>query len=567
MQKFKSRKFLAIALAVVMTLSLSITAFAAWPSFQSNRWNNGLITNGTPPITQPALVNSVGLSTNNPTGNVYSGIDNATVMNTVGGVTTAYTLYNGGVRNGNLGGARLAITDVASGSVHNIMVDPDANNVAQLSTPYLNTTTNNLYAATTRYIDILNKGTTSIATGIHSMTATIVIPSDYWEPTITFTFPNFVNATGFSASATLGGAYTFTNGYFNTPTGGTSYTIYYDGVQRIPAGTYTLTITTNNTSGATLSASHISFLVSAWKFWRINVGAATPTVTQIGTGYGQANTHIDYYADTNFVFFGIYEGDRSYYLYNQGTSTLVRFNAQDDFYWAGAYQQRLTGNGEVFFGSDDGKLYIKDPTNFASGTGTIVDLKTIVSDAGKVRSTVMALESGTGYAYFTSTGTGNHGYLWRIDLSTVASGHPVLTYVQISLSNASVSSTTTPVISNNIVYVGANGYQTTAPYAAAGAVQAFNATTLAKVVDVYVGDPVQASPIVYASSPWNYVYFTTNSSTGAGYCYRHNWNSTVVQSIWTAGGTSSNRYAVQGFSADNGYLVYGDDGNNLYIMH
>jgi hypothetical protein len=129
------------------------------------------------------------------------------------------------------------------------------------------------------------------------------------------------------------------------------------------------------------------------------------------------------------------------------------------------------------------------------------------------------------------------------------------------------------ISANGYVYVGSYGYD--ANFNGIGLVQAvavagFSPTST--VIDVYGTkaaplDPVQSSVIVYTSAPWNYVYFTTNSGSGAGYCYRHNVTSGAVQSVWSAGGTSSNPYAVQGFASDGGYLVYGDDGNYLYIMH
>ena len=93
--KHFSKKPLAILLAFVLVFGMTGTAFAAWQSFQNARYNNGVIdpvNNGVPPITQPQTMTSVGLATNNPFGTVYSGIDNATVLNTVSGVTTAYTL-------------------------------------------------------------------------------------------------------------------------------------------------------------------------------------------------------------------------------------------------------------------------------------------------------------------------------------------------------------------------------------------------------------------------------------------------------------------------------------------
>jgi outer membrane protein assembly factor BamB len=63
----------------------------------------------------------------------------------------------------------------------------------------------------------------------------------------------------------------------------------------------------------------------------------------------------------------------------------------------------------------------------------------------------------------------------------------------------------------------------------------------------------------------DYIYFTTNSSSGAGYCYSFDF--VTGTQMWSAAATSGNKYALQGFSAANQFLIYGDDGDYLYIVH
>ena len=140
--------------------------------------------------------------------------------------------------------------------------------------------------------------------------------------------------------------------------------------------------------------------------------------------------------------------------------------------------------------------------------------------------------------------------------------------VSITIPGSSVplSSTTTPTLSDNgVLYAGVNGYDSL--FNGVGAVYAFDPATLTRLDTIYTGDQVQASSIVYSDTveQIDYVYFTTNSAQGAGFCYSYDAFGTIAQE-WTAGGTSGNRYALQGFSSDGGYLVYGDDGNNLYFM-
>jgi hypothetical protein len=590
---FRGRPFsigVAAILSITLVLGTAISAFAAWNAYQNGPTNNGVISatnNGVPPITLPQTVKATGLLTNNPYGSVFSGVDNQTVMKTTSDVTTAYTVYNGGVYNAatGSGGARLATTDLATGAVKSIVLDPAANNVSQLSTPWLNTSNNTLYAATTYYIDCLNGAysPTAIPSGSSTITATIDVPSDYWQPQLMFTFPTtYVNTGSFTATATLsngGSTYTFGPGYFSESNGGYVYTAYYNEGTLIPKGTaasgnaYTLTITISNTTGVSLSA-NVQFLVSAWHLWSVDVSGTpdTPT-TPIASGYGQVNTPLEYYTSGYWLSFGVYEGDRSYYIYWITNNNFTRFNAQDDFYWAGSYSQRLTSNGQVIFGGDSGKIYVQDATNFSAITTTPINIGAIagVTDVGRIRSTIM--NGGNGYLYFTSTGSSSHGYLWSIQLSTILSGSPVVNATQIPAAQGNtMSSVSTPVLStNNILYVGTSQYDSS--FNGVGQVLAYNLTSSsipASSTVVYTGDSVSASPIVYSAGTgqnrYDYIYFTTNASNGKGYCYSYRITTAAVASRWSAGGTSGNRYSLQGFSADGGYLVYGDDGNNLYIM-
>ena len=611
MQRFKNKKFLAVAMSIVLTLSLAITALAAWPSFQggvSNYGrNNGVIdpaVNGIPPISTPATVGKIGLAVNNPNNSVFSGIDNVTVMNTVSGVTTAYTVYNGGVYNSatGFGGARLAITNLSTQSVNNILLDPSANNVQQLATPYLNSSTNMLYAATTFYTNQLQSTGTAGWTGtgvtpptftfLNGTTTTITysgltIPSgDYWEP-------QFATDINISANGLSGDVELQQSGVTVVDFGSQSYypnygpwTLFNLSGSLVNSGTYDLVFTVTNNTGSDITATSLQFLTSGWNLWQVDVSVASPTPVLLGTGDGQANTHLEYYSDQHqFIYFGIYEGDRSYYQYLINSGTLTRFNAQDDFYWAGAMAVRLTGNGQAVFGGDSGKIYVQDATNFGAPGGIIIldnSAATPTNPVGKVRSTIVVngTNNATSTIYFTSTGTIN-GLLWTMptaNLPTTATTITITTCVDIPNSDTSVS---TPVISaNGILYVGTSAYNTST-FTSTGTVQAFNSTTLAQLATVYTGDPVQASPIVYSNTTpgvnrADYVYFTTNAdhtydptpvTNHNGYCYRVGLTiltNPVPSLAWNpvTGGT----YALQGFASDNGYVIYGDDSSNLYIF-
>ena len=573
MQKFKSRKFLAIALAVVMTLSMSITAFAAWPSFQNNVNNNGVINTGAPPITQPMLVNTVGLSTNNPIGSVFSGISSASVMDN----GKVYTVYNGGVMNTatGLGGARLAITNVGTGAVNNIPLDNyESDNIQQLSTPYLDTATDTLYALTGYYHNMLN------STGVTGWT------NAAGQPITTFNFPAGTSTTIYYRNMNLstfsqnpwGGYYELqlatditnagaaTGSLTLTPSaGGTAinfgtstywsgpWTLFNQTGAFVPVAqqgtTYDVAVTiTVPTSAAPLSATNMQLLASMWRLHSVNnVSSANPHVSTPQKGFGQPNTPISF--DGTNIYFGIYEGDRCYYQYDPANNHLDWFipNSADDFYLTGAY---IDGT-HVYFGGDSGRVYKQSIANFST-PGAILTLSNTVAAAGRVRSTIAS--DGT-YLYFTSVGAGTQGYLWKVDQARLISATTPITLPE--------NSTSTPAVTaGDYLYVGFNN----PGWPGTGGVISVNKNTLAAAGSIYTGDPVQSSPIVYTVGNYNYVYFTTNSATGAGYCYRQNVNTQNIQSVWTAGGTSTNRYSLQGFAADNGYLVYGDDSNTLYIM-
>ena len=556
MKKFVNGKLAAVLLAVALTLAVSPAAFAVWPSFQEDFTNNAVITAGAPTSTSTTAT-AIQLGTS---GTTYAGVDTTSVING----NTAYTLYDGGAVNGTNGGARLAVTNLSSKTSANYQIDPLADNVQQLSTPFLNTANNTLYAAATYYEDRLNLGSINFSTGTTTLTYTINVPSDYYEPQLAFTFPNFIAAGNFSATATLsgsGGTFSFGPGYFSGTSGGNSYTAYKNGSSLVPDGSYTLTVTVTNNTGSTITGATMKFLVSRWRLWSVDVSVTPPVPTLKQTGYGQANTPIEYTSGQASFYFGIYEGDRSYYKYTISGDTLTRFNAQDDFYWAGA----IAVSGNVIFGSDSGKLYVRDAANFGT-SGSVIDLATYKADAGEIRSTIV--DGDYGYIYFTSSGTGDRGYLWAVQLSTITSASPnVLSREILPASGNGMSSVSTPVVSPyDYLYVGSNEYDQQS-FRGEGQVIAFDLLSgpipSITYTAVYTGDPVSASPIVYTSGDYDYVYFTTNSGSGAGYCYRYMGTTSLLR--WTFANTSGNKYSLQGMASDGGKVVWGDDGNKLYI--
>lgn len=579
MKKTKSKRLLTLVLVVVLVFALSVSAFATWSSFQGNQKNNGRITSGQPATGTSPTVTSVQLPINDPTGwDVYTGVDAASVIQS----DYAFTLYNGGVTDDDDGGARMQATNVTNGStLWNIQLDANASNDMQLSTPYYDSSNNVIYATVTyttpfqTYTSVAG-WTASGGASISSGTATFTGGNQSVYTSLTLT--SAVSTVQVSSNLALTGTNTSTGYTVTLSNGNTTYTLVnnetatsawagtyytYNGAQ-IPAGTYTLTYTINSiTSGATATLSTLTMSRYDWRLYSVSFALTQNPVKSgvLASGEGQINTHIN--SVSNYLFFGGWGGDHSYYQYGpiNGTASLKKFTpaTQEDFYYAGASPISENNNNKVVFGSESGKVYVRPVgNNFDSATGSTINLAAYQPACGKIRSSICVVGSTW---YLTSQGTGSISYLWRI--TDGATNNPTVTSLALT-----GNTTSTPVVSaNGYVYVGIYSYFTLATGTGYVLAVPSNFSSNTSLITVYSGDPVQSSPIVYSDTDneIDYVYFTTNASTGIGYCY--SFNGSAGAQVWTAGGTSSNRYAVQGFSSENGYLVYGDDGGKLYIIH
>jgi len=294
-----------------------------------------------------------------------------------------------------------------------------------------------------------------------------------------------------------------------------------------------------------------------------NLDAAQPTVSEVLINIdGQINTPIVKYG--SYIYFGTWPGGSNagkYYQVDVSTTsyTYKTFTPESyGFYWAGA----VSDGTNIYFGSDNGKLYWrKAGTNFdSSSAGGVLDLTTAAkgaSDAGNVRSTVM-LDGDK--LYFTSQG----GYLWccsfdeddealsiqwKVSLDGTSTSTPTLV--------KTTSGTTTTVDIYTGYYSGFN----------AGGVQVTSFTqgsapTDSSVATIATGFPVQCS-ILYSDG---YVYFNTNSGTGCGFCYPASGRNLTADPEDYTWKTANDTYALGGMACDNGYLVFGNDKNHLYVV-
>ena len=265
---------------------------------------------------------------------------------------------------------------------------------------------------------------------------------------------------------------------------------------------------------------------------------------------GQLNTPIT--TDGTYIYFGTWQGNKSYYQWRPSTGEVAQ-TAGNGFYWAGA---AAIGN-QVYFGSDSGVLHWRTIDSFATSGGTF-DLTTKASDAGNVRSSIMVDGN---YFYFTSQGK----YLWCFKAN--ASGAP--TYQWHTSLNG--TSTSTPTKVGDKIYVGYYSSFNKGGVTEVTESRTASESKFADKEDLIDGTgstannmPVQSSLVVLPnedSSAAAYVYFSTNSSVGAGHCY-----DVDGDKVWNTSAAGGGTYALGGMASDGGYMVFGNDYNYLYIV-
>ncbi|WP_148557308.1 hypothetical protein [Terrisporobacter glycolicus] len=555
------KKIASLALASVMTASLTISSFAAgnsvlWGGFQKDNTHNGVIDTAT----YTGAYNSNNFKSHDLE-NGWVGVDSSPVVGAEGNKTYAYILYSAKSTT-NL--TKIDCDNPAVGKwegAEGIAVTNSSN--FQLSTPAL--VGNSLYFGTTGFgqmaknADLVN-GSTESWTKLSSGAA-ISAENNYVKVSGNGTASLTQNlelakgrgnrvasaiklASGSSATLRV---YSGNTQIATKTISGTDWNYLNENVSAFTAGGK-FDVKFELTVNGTAYVDYCRIFEEGLQIKKVvDVTAATPkieTVTSANIG-GQIDTPI--VVDGNRLYFGTYTGSKSYYQIdlNNGDKD-ANFKAftpsNDNFYWAGALTDK---NGHVYFGSDSGKIYGGSKDSFDKSTEVKFDLKTKESNAGEVRSTLMSKD---GYMYFTSKG----GYLWCLKIESNGN----LTYKWHKPLDG--ASTSTPVISNNgYLYVGYyNGFTS-------GGVKAFDVfdPESPRELKGLTTGPVQSSLIAYSEGATDYVYFTTNAQEGAGYCY--GFDGENFSKKWNTGrGT----YTLQGMASGNGYLVFGNDHATIYTI-
>mgnify|MGYP000246489980 FL=1 len=598
----RTGRVLAILLALAMLLS--VTAFAAtttstWYGYGGDTTTHNAAVTSAPTSTSPTITRIDLMNA----GSGWDGIDNVPVMRTIDGVTYAYVFYDG-----HAAGGRLAKINCNDGV---LVWDKQMTGASgfQLSSPLLvpgnsDGTGDTIYLAASyaeTYSDASFTGSDAIAAGDTGLTKTFNISNIttssnrvaagiyLGETTVanrgTIGVTGTAQITCGSANVTLNLITSGTNSGTNvvmyeqpvyTGTEITSYKYYYYVNYNINVGSgnvgtaQTLTLTIKLTGGdGTLqyvdTYAQVAALQKVTGIETNDAGAAGVEHPSIVSGItGQINTPIT--TDGTYLYLGTWSGNSAqpYYQVKISDSSYKTFTpASNGFYWAGA---AVVGD-YVYFGSDGGKLYWRSVSDYAA-TGGIVELPAVNSNAaGNVRSSIMVdgtkiyftsqYPSGSSFGnfYCFNAGSGEPTFAWGANIQATYNG---TTY--------SGNCTSTPVIAaSGNIYVGfysgftAGGLmKITAP--TSGTV---GTASLITVSGAAFTQPVQCTPVVYTSGNYDYFYFNTNSGTGAGYCFRVSKTGTNASQRWK---TDNDTYALGGMAISNGYAVFGNDYNHLYIV-
>jgi hypothetical protein len=580
MMKTKNIKKKIAAIALAATMAISSTSMAAWNQFQNNDQNSGLIT-GTAPT---SVTSSTSVTLNN--NGAWTGIDAEPIMNG----NNAYVLYNGGAVSDTDGGARLARVKISdtdteglTATEEDVQLDALADNVSQLSTPY-QAADGTIYAATTDMSSVQNMALTDWKEGDTPLGTSAIIKNG---TTVTYTYDNLtlakqytnpqlvtdINLTVSASGQYFGGRMIFTDkntgtvynlGNYNYSYSTSKLTLYnYEPNLVLPAGNYKVEVVFNNQTGSDVTLQDMQVQVSHWKLYGVATDAngALGTVTQLASGDGQVNTPIK--ANGNYLYFGIFEGDRCYYQYNVTGKALTAYtpNGGDDFYWAGATPVTINGNTYMVFGSDNAKLYVRqvgdnfgNPAQGATDTGKVVSVVSGGRTGGRIR---CSISQDRGYLYFTD----RNGYVWTTAVASLLNNSVSMSSYKIAAT--ATASSSTPTIIGDYLYV---GYENSSKL---GGVIAFPITTPGTLDEqnlrvLYASGQVTSSIIGYEDDGYHYIYFTVNSDKGMAYCYQVENQDYVskVNVMWS----QDNAYGLQGMATDSGYMVFGNDSNVLTIV-
>ncbi|WP_324822214.1 peptidoglycan DD-metalloendopeptidase family protein [Sinanaerobacter sp. ZZT-01] len=571
----RRKKILAMLLAAVMLAGTSLTAFATdWSTYQGNEKHNGILVEGAETSTSPSVTQIV-LPHN---GSGWDGVDSAAVMETTeDGDTYAYVLYDGyTIKEDGSGGGRLAKIDCTASTPYVVWDTQITQSPGfQLSSPYLDVEDRSIYVGASGYNQKATNDNLALEAGVTKdwtvskagtkMELNKVIVSGDETVTMTQSNVNLKNrkkhraATGVKVygsnvamtitaklNGTVVGENTFTSpdlidGHYYLNKNFDDHSSAAEAAVVTGANTLEFTYEVSGNTGNTVEVEYCSLYEQNSAITKlVDIDEDMPTTDWSLAVPNNAQVNTPIVKNEEYIYFGTWSGRTgTYYQYDIDCEELLEYNpGNGGFYWAGA----VVDGDYVYFGGDNGYLYARpvgddfeDPDE-----GSIINLETAGGvSPGNVRSTISLVD---GHLYFTSQG----GYIWSF---TPNDGMPTLDWK----AELAATSTSTPTVVGNDIYV---GY-----YAgfSAGGVQKIEKTGRHTVTTIATPGPVQSSVLVYMDGGVNYLYFTTNSATGAGYCY----NGSTRTKVWQ---TRGDTYTLQGMASSNGILTFGNDYDHFYLV-
>ena len=312
-----------------------------------------------------------------------------------------------------------------------------------------------------------------------------------------------------------------------------------------------------------------------------NNGTVRESITLKTTGGYQLNTPITYADDR--IYLGDWNGSSTttngtgtYWCLDASDVTNVLWNYTPNsvghgFYWAGA---AIVGNYAIF-GDDDANVTCLNITaSCLSGTGVIVDYINVSERCGvtpveEIRSSITWNDE-TDRIYFTAKSASyppdGHVYAVAFNSATGDLGGDGAMGGGSCAWNYSIGySTSTPVVYNDRVYVGAGGLWSGGP--PAYGVTCLNEADGSWLRDTHNTTPtpgiVQASPAVSVWDGHVYIYFTTNAVTAYAYCFEDPGTGYNLTQRWryTAGNN-----ALQGMAISKGMVFYGSDASTVWAL-
>jgi|GEM_PF-1727194 len=244
------------------------------------------------------------------------------------------------------------------------------------------------------------------------------------------------------------------------------------------------------------------------------------------------------YGDSNHTL-GTY-GGYSAIDASSGKSEWILYGDESDArYWAGA----VIVDDYVIFGSNSGIVTsVNRNTTDINSYGSLTDTAGTLEVEGKINSTI----SYDGVSIYFTT---HSGYLYKVALDS-SDG----TMTEVASRQFSTGSSSTPVVKDGVIYVGAND-----------GIYVLNADDLSQVAHFETAQSVQSSALVTSEAPGvTYAYFTVNSARGEVRVVKKEGEAITEETLFVPSHQQYNTGSL--ISDDNGTIYYTNDSGYISAL-